>query len=574
MKLQQHSSALKKGFFFTVIAVILLTFIIASIAAWSKVVQTREAKVAENFRLQSMKTMLDSAGETAVASYSQKALYYSVWKVANYSSCYGLLPSPLPCPVGNPNSCTEVVSNITASLFLNGTYPTIPALSYSPDELQYAITNFSLMLNSSTSPAGISIWLENPRNISINQTDAWTVSLKYNVTLAARTTDGLMSLRKNLTISTNISIEGFVDPFISRGDHGIYSLGGRQVACSLSAKRQIFRHQDYRVPLDLRPISIVNNTAGTPRAKEGKGWYYGNITDVRVSDIIGGPAPAPGPGPWPMVFNPDAFAQSILVTDYYENLTSDSNFYGGVIITTQPIYNTTDLPDVNGCIIRTTQQEECVDCLRTVESLNFTNPICPGYPSSPILSNGIYANAVTVPYIVTDGSSIPFEATNTQEYALFDNEHDTGVEKRTGYHRIYDMGRLRDATVCGYYLGHSSAPSFFQRMLSLGSYSSPYGIQTFVVGTWAGGMDDEPTDGAHDDRSRLDRRYYGTTPPFFPMTKIKGMPGCKSAYMCNDSNTNTTSDGVGRFRLDVGSIADYGVGPISCNVSIGASCEG
>lgn len=49
---------------------------------------------------------------------------------------------------------------------------------------------------------------------------------------------------------------------------------------------------------------------------------------------------------------------------------------------------------------------------------------------------------------------------------------------------------------------------------------------------------------------------------------------CKSAYMCNDSNTNTTSDGVGRFRLDVGSIADYGVGPISCNVSIGASCEG
>jgi hypothetical protein len=100
--------------------------------------------------------------------------------------------------------------------------------------------------------------------------------------------------------------------------------------------------------------------------------------------------------------------------------------------------------------------------------------------------------------------------------------------------------------------------------------NSVLGIETFVVGQWAGGKEDpEPANTyVHDELPRLDRDFYsGST--FIPsqMMKIKGMPGCRDKIMCADSSENATKEGLGKFKLTSDSIGQYGLSAIACNVS-------
>ncbi len=87
------------------------------------------------------------------------------------------------------------------------------------------------------------------------------------------------------------------------------------------------------------------------------------------------------------------------------------------------------------------------------------------------------------------------------------------------------------------------------------------GLETFVVGKWAGGAEDK--EGSHPLYSRLDWEFYsqvmgneGLVP------RIKGMPGCKNFGMC--SGTNATDEGVGKFRLSRDAAIRYLMNDITC----------
>ncbi len=541
----------RKGFFFTVLAVILLSIIVASVATWSSVVASREAKVSENFRLKTLKTALESAGPSSLSPYSQKAFEYALWKIANYSSCNPIRAAG--GPAENPD--TGVISESLAHLFVNGSVPRSlinPEITYVNEELQYSLSNYSGMLNNSFSPTGILIWLENPRNVSVSQIGPYLAALDYNVTLAAKSPDNAVSVRKDISIHSEVSLEGFVDPLISRGDANF-----RNVACEVSAKRQVFLHPSIRTPRELAPVLIADENSADVPVSEGKGWFYGNITEIRASKS-------------PEI-NPSSFSQNILLTSYYEGLATDAQLYGGIILTSAPNITTQEIQIGRDCTMIREEETECLDCLRIIRYRQLGNVSCPGD------SVDVYANEVSTPFVVATGNlqSEDLEYTNLEQYAMIDNENDVweGEQKREGYHRIYNLQKLRDATVCGYYVQSASAPSYFQRMVSTGAYlSSPYGIQTFVLGRWAGGGDFT----IGDDYSRVDYKFYQRTIVNSDLEhtgKIKGMPGCKGTAMCDERNDAPIFDGVGKFRLDEDSISEYRLGEIACDGRDRSSCE-
>jgi hypothetical protein len=244
------------------------------------------------------------------------------------------------------------------------------------------------------------------------------------------------------------------------------------------------------------------------------------------------------------------------------------------------------MPSQGNCEV--VDEVKCLNCWR-----HFSGPDC-------TLQDFIYDNRIDLPMIVTDGgswvSSIPTikleglvgDLNKSQQFVLFDNRYNSPAEgESSGYHRIWDITPLRDMATCGFYVQPGAvsssstdgiAPSFFQRMVngvefpSSGLRSAPYGIESFVVGKWAGGKDDP----AHEGYSRLDWEFYSRYGG--SVDKIKGMPGCKNAAMCDQSNEEPVKLSVGKFWLSKppfpnNAIERYGLEDLMCSAQDSASCN-
>ena len=121
---------------------------------------------------------------------------------------------------------------------------------------------------------------------------------------------------------------------------------------------------------------------------------------------------------------------------------------------------------------------------------------------------------------------------------------------------------------------NASAPTQYT---GLNVNSSAYGIETMLMGRWAGGADDPGVGATFDDdnRPRVDWEFYSST-NFPPATvyKIKGMAGCRSLQMCSGSNTTAITDAIGKFRLTSDDVARYGLTDIACGLKPQtSSCE-
>jgi hypothetical protein len=190
----------------------------------------------------------------------------------------------------------------------------------------------------------------------------------------------------------------------------------------------------------------------------------------------------------------------------------------------------------------------------------------------------IYDNEVDVPVIVASGLFDLNSVTEVvkdeggyesfERYVLIDNEYESPSMKMEGYHRIWDITALRDMAICGFYV-KGRGPSFFQRMLagSQAMNNDELGIESFVVGQWAGGAEDR----GHDGFSRLDWEFYGSGGGWMP-PKVKGMVGCRSKEMCGSDDA--VKFGVGHFRLSLDdAIERYGLEDIYCRDNGASPCD-
>ncbi len=162
-----------------------------------------------------------------------------------------------------------------------------------------------------------------------------------------------------------------------------------------------------------------------------------------------------------------------------------------------------------------------------------------------------------------------YGALRDREFVLINNEinHDEPAnEAYIGYHELWDIDDMREMVMCGVYIetneSNEDGPSFFQRMVyePEGLFSPDFGLETFVVGKYAGGADN-PDD---DNLCQLDRNFLNGEEADH---LIKGMPGCNSFELTSTYEViddPVSEIGVGHFGLTDSIIEDYNLEDISC----------
>ncbi|MFA5929353.1 MAG: hypothetical protein WC861_00560 [Candidatus Micrarchaeia archaeon] len=558
------------GFFFAVMALAMLALVLMTVQVWVMSFEQSDYRASQRFKGEAVRSILTSLSDRTLADFANASAFYATYRLVNYTSDWNSGLGGTMVPSGDPdNPKTWMVNQTIFELMLNGeSEPNAgrPVEYSSEENSSYTIRGWQGKLNAAANAMGFGINFSGVRNFSYRQIDAWTVGVSFDMDMNITDMEGTMRQNRAMHAESNFSISGFLDPMITRNDMG--RTGGDW---DLATKKQIFKLDEYNVPSDVAPV-LKHDTisTGDGAGPEGNGWFFGPITSQTLDEL------PQSPGTFGASI--DNLKQYVLVHSYNttnSSLASIANSYGAVIVTTTPV--PVRSVDANGCNVTT--QTQCLNCMRKTEAGG------PGCAETAWSTFSPGNNPVNVPVIVVNGwntdnitSVARADVGNidvVDHYVLIDNEYENRDHKREGYHRVWDITRLRDMAICGFYV-KGEGPSFFQRMLA-GAESIPnpqLGIEGFVVGRWAGGADDPEGDYAADLDSRLDWEFYDTD--HGNDVKIKGMMGCKSKEMCagTGANSNATTLGVGHFRLTGISATRYNVtGISSSNAAQHAPCE-
>jgi len=517
----------RSGFFFAVMALAMLSLVLMTVQVWVKAFEQSDYRASQRFKGEAVRSILSSLSDKALGEFANASAFYATHKLVNYTS-------------DSDNSGLaniDLVNTTIYELMLNGTSEPNDGrpMVYTLDENgSYTIRGWQEKVAAAVNTMDFDINFSEAKNFSYWQIDAWTVGITFDLDMNITDKEGTMRQNKTMHARSNFSISGFLDPMISRED---MSPDHRHVGRDLATEKQIFKLDAYNVPADVKPIKMKDGN-------EGNGWFFGPVTEQLPTTLKSTSG-----------ISISELKQYVLVSRYNDSLFGIADFYGAVIVTEEPVLNTTFDP-ITGCNVTT--QTKCLNCMRKRDG-----PTCTKPKAWESFSNN---NPVSVPVIAASGwkmndvTAVTREMEDgpvTERFVLIDNAKAGSGEKMTGYHRIWDITRLRDMAICGFYV-EGDGPSFFQRMLEgAPSQRSTFGIESFVVGRWAGGADDKNID----IYSRLDWEFYSKkTGNGVP--KIKGMMGCKNKEMCIG---DVAADiGLGHFRLSDDAAKRYGSELISC----------
>jgi len=558
------------GFFFAVMALAILSLVLMTVQVWVKTFEQSDYRASQRFKGEAVRSILGSLSDKTLSDFANASAFYATYKLVNYTSNQGLGLGQAPGLAQANNSGTGNVESAAIGLMMNGSGPQswgIP-LEYSEEEKSaYTLEGWQNKTDAAANAMGFDIRFSGARNFRYYQIDTWTVGVSFDLEMNITDLEGSMRQNKTMHAKSSFPILGFLDPMITRKD-----MEHRFVDRGSATEKQIFKNDLYEVPGDVRPKLMRDMVSpGDGTGPEGNGWFFGPITELYPSEISSSldaaTDAAQGTGAGVTL---EKLNQYVLASPYNGSLPGVANSYGAVIVTTEPVpVRTVE----NGCNV--TRQTKCLNCMKRTEA-------GPGCPATGWEQFSPGNNRVDVPVIVatnwhtTDVTPVTRAQPGgsiTDYYVLIDNEQGSRDEKMTGYHRVWDITRLRDMAICGFYVS-SSGPSFFQRMLSgAENIKNPdLGIESFVVGQWAGGAEDRGGNYAADLYSRLDWEFYqglgGND-----VSRIKGMMGCKGRDMCVISNLNATKIGVGKFRLSDDAAARYGAEAISCKATPSAPCD-
>ncbi len=536
------------------IALIALSFMLLSMQVWMRTFERADENSAAKFKGEAIRLVLASLSDESLSQFANASAFFATYKLANYTAYTGLTNAPAGDDTDNPN--TGKVEQTIIGLMKNGSAEPEAGkrINYTESEMEsYTLVSWKGKINRAANLMGFKVNLSDPQNITIRQINAWTVGVSFDVDMTVEDLEGAMHQSKRMHADSNFSIDGFPDPSITRND-----IKQRKPTPlpENAEQKQVFHNINYADAGDLAPSLVAS-------MDEGNGWFFGPMTDSR-----------PGTGIFTNLSEQSRMWQYVLVTDYYDGLVDDANLYGAVILTEAPGMNVTHDVVHGGCPYNQTDQTNCLNCRRSFQS---SVPSC-SMPDE-------YFNIVSVPFVAGGGFSadnvkeIPRAGMDAQrKFVLIDNTYGKHSNKWRGDHAVWDLWKIRDMTICGFYLENPVAPSFFQRMLNsvgnstAGTVHSKYGIETILTGQWAGGKDDGGYGSTyeHDSRSRLDWQFYSATDyPAASTTvwKVKGMAGCRDETMC--STMNATKEATGKFRMPGGDIERYGLKKMACKLDVG-----
>jgi hypothetical protein len=563
----------KKGFFLTVLAMVMLAFMLVSISWWAASVSEQEARSGERFRAEAVKSVLTQISDEEASRFANISSFFALAKIArattNESEPYYALSR---ASSGDPayELANPLTGNVNATIYdlinfgtsngagAGGAYLSYN-ITYSGPERNYTFSSWAQTLSAAVEAVGYRLSMSPMRDFDARQVSPWTVRVRFTVDMNLTDASGSIRMSRTAHADSNLTIDGLLDPMIYRGD----VLMNRPTPIPV-AERQIFHIPAYKFRDDVKPKVLADGI-------EGKGWFYGPITDY-----------------YPEKFNATMNSSKIkayILKTTYDGLEAESTdtgisvqslaeSYGGVLLTNKPNETITYEGSFGGCEVLRVSQGKCFDCRVYFMAANTSDPDYPACRLDPSFPSDLPVNpatAVDIPYIVIEGTPglfPPPPKVNGEYHILFQSKTWDPEQKRDGDKKIYDIEALRDMAVCGFYVQSLDAPSYFQRLVfdSQHLISPPYGIETFVVGQWAGGALMPTPLEDYDKLSRVDRLFYsGMTGQ-----KVRGMMGCKSREMC--SGAEALYNATGHFAIDGISRDAYGMNELMCDNIDFANC--
>lgn len=522
-----------RGFFFVLVSFILLSYILVSTYAWVRAIEASERTYSDAFRASTLTTLADQVSEQRMNQYADIASHYALYKLVNHSVEHELRDKEGDEYYHVRAAFFELLSNCTTSPehYADGVAPA----AYTPEESKtYCLSGFFSTLSESLAKSGFTIEDFSVSNYSLNET-GHPLELEMNLTLYLKIRDlqTATSLDRTYRISRIVNATGFMDPLLARESTRKLGEGGDQ---NLTVYKGIYLYPHTEVEggeglpfSDAHELFYPNQLGHGTHI--GQGWFYGDLVFWDEAESAARPS------------------QSILVGNY-SDIKSVRNWedFGAYILLNEPV-------DPPGC----SDQQDTFNPIRREEVSRGGTTRCEesieqsgsSYTSKPFI---VYADEEEFRKEIYRFSTGPSRPVRFQHSVLFitSYSHEQVLSdirrKDDNPGAVFDIENLRDFVRCSYYVVNPKAPSFLQRLLEDGySRSSPIGIETTLVGKWAGGEYNPGWNGY----SRVDREFFGHVEG----DKIRGMPGCKDVYMCADSDPMVSE--VGNFRFSAESAEFY-----------------
>lgn len=504
-----------KGFFFTIVIFLLITYILNSTAIWVKTVQESEKKFSDELRRSNLELIASQLNDREITKFSILSVQNGLFALNTQSAITPVKQNPIDEFYYVNQAMIQLVENgsATSDNFVQGQQAPNSVASSS------SFSSWFSELNTSISGLGFRIKSYKLNNFKINQSRIDNINYSFNISLIIddRTTE--LSIERNYTINGTLNISGFTDPAINR-----------LIIPSPNVKveKQYFFYDDYNTPSAIAPRSILTSN-------EGQGWFYGPLVSVSNANSI----------------PTQNRTRYILVGDYSSIISLvgqsiDYAQFGAIILTSSPTIlsnspcsgNSNEADTLNALSFDSF-------CVARVVGGSYTKPFA-------VAPSGFSISSMPS---CPDGNCVIFVSSYNA------NQVTANPALKLNQVNFYDIEAIRDFAVCGYYTKNPNSPSFLQRMLDspYGRSSNNFGIETFIIGNFIGGTsvgNIQAVSTYPDSTSRVDKDVFAGITGF----RIRGLPGCKSLESCISPSP------IGHFSLSPDAISRYNLASsLSCN---------
>lgn len=517
----------KKGFMFVISVFLILTYILISISVWVKGLEASERSYSEIYKQSNVELAVAQLTPEKIGLISDLIMQRAVFSISTHS-----ITDPVKAGQA-PNDENYYIRQATFQYLANGTPSADNFEGDAPaPEVTSSLAGWVGDLN--TSLAGIGVYIDNYQlsDFQMAQESVDIINYSYRMKLTMKDAGGVSSLSRDYNVHGKVNITGYVDSSIVRES----DRSGEPVY------RRFFFYPSYQVPADVAPSKMSQTVTA------GQGWFYGYVIDSSAGASI----------------PKDKRHLFILVGDY-ASITGLSDYadFGGYIVTNRASSGVTctsgsgviskgEGADTFNAITYNKIGSNCNEEILATTKTSKPFAVIPGftYTSAPSCPNLINVTGATrCALFTTTYSQNEVETKPSLKNSL--NAETSG---------LFDIEKLRDYTMCGYYVKNPQAPSYLQRFFK-DSYkynSTEFGVETFLIGEYVSSANTFD----FGKFSNLDREMFTNTDK---QEKLRGMPGCKSFDACSSDQS------TGKFGLSTNATGNYESTPISCKK--GARCD-
>ncbi len=257
---------MKKGFFFSVVSLVLLIYIFSSISYKMDYVREQSKTYKESIKLSSYEFVFSQLNENNIDSYVKVAAKYALIKLAEHTAMHPLEQAD-PDGVGNILPVvSELMQHGTAD---DGYFSDGVGITYSQEEIEKAtIDGLKLRLAESLEKNGLKLDM---LEVNVDDVHMETPFVVYvSGTISMQISDVFSTSTKvmdNHNFELHIDITGFPDPLVNSYLKEEAPGSGRYIYPSPS---------DYIGEVEELDCNVV----------EGRGWFYGEIVRTRETSKL------------------------------------------------------------------------------------------------------------------------------------------------------------------------------------------------------------------------------------------------------------------------------------------------